>query len=128
MRLRDLKYLMLIDNHCRRISTKVKCCKSEQEYMADLDTMEICAFNLMQIGEATTKLSNAFTDQHPDIPWDDIKGLRQHVVHNYEGIDHTVVWETIIDDIPQLAQFTGGILKSERQREASRDADQTSID
>jgi len=96
--------------------------------MADLDTMEICAFNLMQIGEATTKLSNAFTDQHPDIPWDDIKGLRQHVVHNYEGIDHTVVWETIIDDIPQLAQFTGGILKSERQREASRDADQTSID
>jgi len=128
MRLRDLKYLMLIDNHCKRISAKVQGCKNELEYMADLDTMEICAFNLMQIGESATKLSSAFTGQHPDIPWDAIKGLRQHVVHNYEGIDHAIVWETIVDDIPQLSQFTGRILKSERRREATHNPNQTNID
>jgi len=127
MMLRDLKHLILIDNYCKRISAKIKGCKSVQDYMADLDTMEICAFNLMQIGEAATKLSSTFTDQHSDIPWDDIKGLRQHVVHNYEGIDHTVVWETVVDDIPQLSQFTGRILKSERRRDAAYNADQTNI-
>ena len=42
---------------------------------------------LTVIGEAVARLSPAVRDQHPEIPWADIKGLRNVVVHNYFGID-----------------------------------------
>ena len=42
---------------------------------------------LTVIGEATARLSPAVKDQHPGIPWTDIKGLRNVVVHNYFGIE-----------------------------------------
>jgi uncharacterized protein with HEPN domain len=54
------------------------------------------------VGEAVARLSPALKDKYPDIPWSDIKGLRNVVVHNYFGTDWSEVWNTITFDVPDL--------------------------
>jgi uncharacterized protein with HEPN domain len=57
---------------------------------------------LTVIGEAVSRLSAEVRDRHPEIPWTDIKGLRNVVVHNYFGIDWAEVWCAASTDVPVL--------------------------
>jgi len=64
--------------------------------------VESCVFNLSQIGELVNKLDPAFTDAHSDIPWRALYGLRNRIVHDYEGVNFILVWDIIQDDLPGL--------------------------
>ncbi len=57
--------------------------------------VEACVFNLSQIGELVTKLDMGFRDRHENIPWKRVKGLRDRIVHDYEGVDLQLIWEVI---------------------------------
>ena len=60
-------------------------------------------FNLMQIGEfAKSKLNDRFKRAHSNIPWNDIYGFRNRLVHYYENIILTIVYEAITEDLPRL--------------------------
>ena len=65
---------------------------------------EACVFNLSQLGELTTKLDSGFTAKHPDIPWNQMKGLRNKIVHDYEGVNLILVWEIISSDLADLKE------------------------
>lgn len=54
------------------------------------------------IGEATKKLSKDIYDAHPDIPWHEIAGMRNRLIHEYDDVDLTIVWQTITESLPQL--------------------------
>ena len=54
------------------------------------------------IGEATKRLSEAFRLSHPEIPWKQIAGMRDVVVHNYDQVLMDKIWEVIQGDIPVL--------------------------
>lgn len=54
------------------------------------------------IGEASKKLSKEFKEKYPQIPWRDISGMRDKLIHDYFGIDLDAVWDTISKDIPEL--------------------------
>ncbi len=54
------------------------------------------------IGEAVKQLSPEFRQQYPDIPWRDIAGMRDRLVHDYLGVDIEEVWLTTQDDLPTL--------------------------
>jgi uncharacterized protein with HEPN domain len=56
------------------------------------------------IGEAASKLSDAFCDMYPRIPWHQIVGMRQIVIHHYWKLDLDVVWEVATKDIPALVR------------------------
>ena len=56
------------------------------------------------IGEATKSLSKEFTQQHSNIPWNDLAGLRDKLIHNYFGIELSIVWGAIQNDLPVLKQ------------------------
>lgn len=61
--------------------------RSCEDFERDLMLQEACVFNVLQIGELTKKgLSDAFIQAHPDIPWRQMYGLRNRIVHGYEGI------------------------------------------
>ena len=65
--------------------------------------VEACVFNLMQIGElAKTSLSDEVKDQIVTIPWKQLYGMRNRIVHGYSGVDMRIVWDTIHDDLPSL--------------------------
>ena len=57
---------------------------------------------LLQIGELARHLTADFTFVHSDIPWKNVIGLRNVVVHGYGQLDMEVVWATVTDDIPDL--------------------------
>ena len=56
------------------------------------------------IGEAASKVGSETREAHPGIPWSDIVGMRNRLIHAYFDIDLDRVWDTVIDDIPTLVE------------------------
>jgi uncharacterized protein with HEPN domain len=53
------------------------------------------------VGEATKRLPIPFRDQHPDIPWRKMAGMRDRIIHGYDTVDLEVVWNVVTQEIPQ---------------------------
>ncbi len=56
------------------------------------------------IGEAAARVSEATRAQHPSLPWADIVGMRNRLVHAYFDIDLSLLWTTVSVDIPRLVE------------------------
>jgi uncharacterized protein with HEPN domain len=57
------------------------------------------------IGEAASKVSIATRDTHAEIPWQDIVGMRNRLIHGYFDIDLERVWDTVTGDVPELVKL-----------------------
>ncbi|MCK9268192.1 MAG: DUF86 domain-containing protein [Alkaliphilus sp.] len=66
--------------------------------------VEACVFNLSQIGELVNKLDNEYILEHSEIPWFKMRGLRNRIVHDYEGINLNLIWEIIELDLGILKE------------------------
>lgn len=67
--------------------------------------VEATVFNLMQIGElAKESLSDEAKEQITTIPWNQLYGMRNRIVHGYSGINLNIVWDTISQNIPKLRE------------------------
>ena len=62
------------------------------------------------IGEAAGKVSDEIRSQYGAIPWQDISGMRNRLIHAYFDIDLDVVWSTVTKDLPQLKAALESIL------------------
>lgn len=60
------------------------------------------------IGEAARRLSPDFRASTPDVPWADIAGMHNKLVHDYMGVDLEAVWDTAVTDIPVLLERLSG--------------------
>lgn len=56
------------------------------------------------IGESANALSGEFREEHPDVPWRDIIGLRVVLAHHYHRVDPNQVWVIAADEVPRLAE------------------------
>lgn len=74
---------------------KEKFLKSTEKQDAIVRRIEI-------IGEAVKNLPEEFKSAHSEIPWKDIAGMRDNLIHEYFGVDLEEVWKTIKEDIPDL--------------------------
>lgn len=100
---KDLQVLRKIQQHIEAVLTYCISCKNLEEFEADSMRVEACIFNLMQIGElAKTSLSNETKSGMKSIPWNQIYGMRNRIVHGYSGVDMRIVWDVITDDLPEL--------------------------
>lgn len=54
------------------------------------------------IGEACKKISSEFKADYPEVAWKEIAATRNIIIHNYAGVDYSMVWEIITNDIPEL--------------------------
>jgi uncharacterized protein with HEPN domain len=68
--------------------------------------------HLQIIGEACRGLSSDLRDQHPQVPWTQIVGMRNILVHSYFNVDTDVVWSVVEQDLPDLKNNTQAILRS----------------
>ena len=71
-------------------------------FVADSRLVEACVFNLSQMGELCRAVDDGFAAAHPQIPWSEMYGLRNRIVHDYEGVNLLLVWQILYDDIPAL--------------------------
>lgn len=70
---------------------------------------------LQKIGEAATKVSQQFKDEHPEIDWVDIIGMRHRLVHDYRNIDLTKIWESVQSGVPSLIDQLERLVPPEAQ-------------
>lgn len=69
----------------------------------DDEPLRLALRHLIQIiGEAGRRVSQTFRDQHPEIPWKDIVGMRSKIVHDYFDVDENAVWDTVTRELPEL--------------------------
>ena len=65
------------------------------------------------VGEATKRLSPELKDRYRDLPWKDMAGMRDKLIHDYFGVDLQVVWETATEEAPALEAEIRSILEKE---------------
>ena len=74
----------------------------------ELDLNEMMQFALMKlveiVGEAANRVSKQTQSKHPEIPWTEVIGMRNRLVHDFEAVDLSTVRQTIIDDLPPLIE------------------------
>jgi uncharacterized protein with HEPN domain len=75
---------------------------SADAFMADKRTVNAVVRSLEVIGEATGKIPTDIRMRYPDVPWDEIIGMRNRLIHEYFGVDLDIVWQTIQDDLAAL--------------------------
>jgi len=63
------------------------------------------------IGEATKQIPDEIRKSHPGIPWKEMAGMRDRLIHFYFGVDYKLVWETIKKRLPKIKPQIGQILK-----------------
>jgi len=63
------------------------------------------------VGEATKRLPMTLRDQYPNIPWKQMAGMRDRIIHGYDTVDLEIVWDVVKQDIPQIKPQIQQILK-----------------
>ena len=85
---------------------------SKDDFLADKRTQQAVIMNLIIIGEAASKVMDVhaeFTQQHPEVPWRSMRGMRNRIAHGYFDIELNVVWNTVQEDLPALLKTLHGI-------------------
>ena len=65
------------------------------------------------IGEAARRVSAKTQNAHPDLPWHEMIGMRNLLIHDYDGIDLGMVWQTVKKDLPRLIEAIQKIISSD---------------
>ena len=113
---RDPAYLLDILQAARRIRegvegvTKATFLKEWMRHSAIVRQIEI-------IGEATKRLSEEFRNQHPEIPWRSMAGMRDVVIHGYDHVDIEEVWRVAEADMPRLIMMLEPLVPPEETSE-----------
>ena len=69
------------------------------------------------IGEATKQIPESICQQYPHIPWRDMAGMRDRLIHSYFGFDYEIVWDVAANKAPALISGFTNILAAERKKE-----------
>jgi uncharacterized protein with HEPN domain len=98
---RDEGYLLDILNEARFVQSFVQGIDLEM-FRWDALRQRAVVRSIEIIGEAARRVSAEFQEQHPEIPWPAIIGMRNRLIHEYDTIDLGIVWEVAQEDIPEL--------------------------
>jgi len=74
----------------------------ESAFFADRKTQDAVIRNLEIIGEAVKQLPPELTARHPGIPWKDVAGMRDQLIHHYFGVNLKLVWGVVVNRLEAL--------------------------
>ena len=98
---RDGAYIEDILRSAERIVYKIDGLSFE-EFDIDFDLQDIIIRRLTIIGEASNRLSKEFRSRYPILPYAQMRGMRNFIVHEYDEIDTEIIWKTCQEEIPKL--------------------------
>ena len=83
---------------------------SKEDFMENLQLQDAVIRRLEIIREAVKNIPQDFREKYPDIPWKQIAGMRDVLIHGYLGVDLDLVWKVVEKDIPELKERIRRIL------------------
>lgn len=76
----------------------------ERTFKSDETHKRAFVRSLEIVGEATNQLPASLRDEHPDVPWGKMAGMRDVLIHDYIGIDYDIVWDVVENKVPDLRE------------------------
>ena len=95
------------------IQKMIKYCEDSIKYIDGLDfesfsenelVLTFSIFSLSQLGELASKLEDDMKLAHSEIPWNAVRSIRNRIVHDYDGVQYRIIWDTLKNDIPPLIE------------------------
>ena len=98
-----LESIKEIENHVKKFS--------KDDFLRDIKTQDAVIRRMEIIGEASNNLPNEFKKKYP-LEWREIGGMRNKLIHEYFGVDVSLVWAVIKNDLPKFKKQIGKLLES----------------
>jgi len=87
---------------------------SEQDFIKNRMLILSVIKEIEIIGEAASKISEITKLEYPDIPWQDIVGMRNRLIHGYFDVNVKLVWNTVKNNLPTLIESLKEIIQGEK--------------
>jgi uncharacterized protein with HEPN domain len=85
---------------------------SREKFYKDTRTQDAVVRNLEIIGEASKNISKQLKDKYISVPWKEMAGIRDRLIHHYFGVNIDIVWSVAADDLPYLVKSIKAMLNS----------------
>ena len=87
---------------------------SGDDFLQDEKTVYAVIRALEIVGEATKKIPDEVREKYPSVPWREMTGLRDKLIHDYFGVNIVVIWKTVIEDLPNLIRSVKQVIRDEQ--------------
>jgi uncharacterized protein with HEPN domain len=112
-------YLEHIAEAIERATRYLQHLKNMDALQQNQQVQDAVVRNIEVIGEAANKIQKMDSDfaaNHTELPWIEMRGMRNKVIHNYFDIDWEVIWSTVKDDLPRLKSQIDELLIEQRRK------------
>lgn len=99
-----MEYRRHIRDECNYIISVTDEDLSKDDFLDDETLKRAVVRSLEIIGEATKKIPADFKIKYPSIQWKNMAGMRDRLIHDYLGVDYSIVWDVMKNKIPKLYQ------------------------
>ena len=88
---------------------------SLEEFLADSKTSDATLRNLEIIGEAARLVPEQVANRHQQVPWAEMRAMRNIVAHEYDRVNLHTIWDSIQNDLPPLVSLPQQVLEQEKE-------------
>lgn len=96
---RDSTSLLDIVETCQTLASLIDGL-DEETFLGNLQSQWAVLYGITVLGEATKRLSRAFRARHPNVPWRQVAGMRDILVHDYDEVNLDEVWRVVTIEVP----------------------------
>lgn len=88
-----------------------------EQFAQDAKTVFAVIHALEIVGEATKQIPQSVKNSYPEVPWRQMAGMRDKLIHDYSGVNLAVVWKTVVEDLPNLEPLIRHVLAAETSKQ-----------
>ena len=110
---RDVQLLLDMLESAKLATRYVAEC-SKTDFLSEMQLQDAVIRRLGIVGEASRRISETTRQTFPTVPWSEISGMRNRLIHEYDDLDLDIVWETIKNSLPLLIEELERIVPSDQ--------------
>lgn len=111
-----IEYLRHIYDECAFLTASISADMTKDDLIDNEVLKRAIVRSLEIIGEATKKIPADIKEQWSDVPWRNIAGMRDKLIHDYIGVNYSIVWDVVRNKIPDIKSIITQIIDSESNK------------